>query len=246
MLPVTSPNLILLPFPRSYQLVHPSHLFNHGKFIMSFDAPIAGKLLAQMAFPQKIIAEFAYELSVPVTHIINASFSQIATPKRWKRAIIVPISKKPKPSIEDLRPVSLTDHFSKITENFISRLLISSIDPPQCGNRKGNATAHYLIDVLNAILRNADKPKTVSTLLAADFSKAFDRIKHNIAVTKMLEMNAPPVVVAWICSFLSDREQCVRYMSTLSEWEKVTAGAPQGTLLGPGHLFVHDQRRVSR
>ena len=120
---------------------------------------------------------------------------------------------------------------------FISRLLMSgiksSIDPSQFGNRKGHATAHYLIDVLNAILRNADKPKTVSTLLAADFSKAFDRIKHNIAVTKMLEMNAPPAVVAWICSFLSDREQCVKYMSTLSDWKKVTAGAPQGTLLGP-------------
>ena len=109
----------------------------------------------------------------------------------------------------------------------------SSIDPSQFGNRKGHATAYYLIDVLNAVLRDADKPKTISTLLAADFSKAFDRIKHNIVVTKMLEMNAPPAVVAWICSFLPDREQCVKYMSTLSEWKKVTAGAPQGTLLGP-------------
>ena len=49
----------------------------------------------------------------------------------------------------------------------------------------------------------------------------------------MIEMNAPPAVVAWICSFLSDSEQYVKYMSTLSELKKLTAGAPQGTLLGP-------------
>ncbi|XP_071485120.1 uncharacterized protein [Diadema antillarum] len=187
--------------------------------------------------PAKIITEFAYELSNPLTHLINASFNETTVPKQWKRAIIVPIPKKPKPSIEDLRPVSLTDHFSKIAEKFITRWLTSSIsssiDPSQFGNRKGHATAHYLIDILNTIFRNADKPKTVSTLVAVDFSKAFDRINHNIAISKMLEMNAPPAVVAWICSFLSSREQCVRYMSTYSDWLEVSAGAPQGTLLGP-------------
>ncbi|XP_071498215.1 uncharacterized protein [Diadema antillarum] len=187
--------------------------------------------------PAKIITEFAYELSNPLTHLINASFNETTVPKQWKRAIIVPIPKKPKPSIEDLRPVSLTDHFSKIAEKFITRWLTSSIsssiDPSQFGNRKGHATAHYLIDILNTIFRNADKLKTVSTLVAVDFSKAFDRINHNIAISKMLEMNAPPPVVAWICSFLSSREQCVRYMSTYSDWLEVSAGAPQGTLLGP-------------
>lgn len=220
-----------LPAPAPMPLVQPWEIYDELKCLNPRKAP------GPDGIPARLIAEFAYELSTPLTHVINSSFSQVVMPKQWKRAIIVPIPKKPKPSIQDLRPISLTDHFAKITEKFVTRLLVKgigeSIDPSQFGNRKNHSTAHYLIDLLRNILRNADKPKAISTILAADFSKAFDRIKHNIAIPKMLEMKAPPAVVAWVCSFLSDREQCVKYMSTYSDWMKVTAGTPQGTLLGP-------------
>ena len=105
-----------LPASAPIPLVQPWDVYNELRYTNHRKAGPDG-------IPAKIIAEFAYELRVPVTHIINASFSQIATPKRWKRAIIVPIPKKPKPSIEDLWPVSLTDHFSKITKKSLAGCL---------------------------------------------------------------------------------------------------------------------------
>ncbi|XP_003730516.1 uncharacterized protein LOC100891003 [Strongylocentrotus purpuratus] len=189
------------------------------------------------SIPARIISEFALELSSPLTAIFNESVRESVVPHRWKRAIVVPIPKASKPTIGDLRPISLTDHFAKILVKSISKWLVgdigSAIDKSQYGNRKGYSTTHYLIDVLNTIYRNAENPKTVTTLVATDFSKPFDRIDHGLAVSKLLEMGASPSLVAWISSFLSNREQCVRYMSQLSDWMEISAGAPQGTRLGP-------------
>ena len=51
----------------------------------------------------------------------------------------------------------------------------------------------------------------------------------------------PPPLVShspWICSFLSSRSQAVRYNGTLSNWETVKAGVPQGTKIGPIAFLV--------
>ena len=54
----------------------------------------------------KLVKEFAYELSSPVTVILNCSYKEGVVPKQWKQAIVVPISNtKPPPQVDKLRPV---------------------------------------------------------------------------------------------------------------------------------------------
>ncbi|XP_063969538.1 uncharacterized protein LOC135157541 [Lytechinus pictus] len=116
--------------------------------------------------PARIISEFALELSHPLKAIFNESIRELVVPHSWKRAIVLPIPKTTNPTIEDLRPVSLTYHFTKILEKFIAKWLVGDIGNAidKYSNRKGHSTAHYLIDILNTIHQNADKAKTVSTL----------------------------------------------------------------------------------
>ena len=38
--------------------------------------------------PAKIIKEFAYELSVPSTDILNSSFAESKVPVQWKKGIV--------------------------------------------------------------------------------------------------------------------------------------------------------------
>ena len=177
-----------------------------------------------------------------MTKILNASFQEGSVPPQWKRAVVVPIPKNNPPKWNQLRPVSLTDHFAKVAESFITDWLMkdidTQIDPEQFGNRKGRSTTHYLVKLVNNILKHAEHSKSLSRVIITDFSKAFDRVDHNIAIPKLLSMGARPSLIPWICSFLSNRSQCVRYQDTLSDWSILTGGVPQGTLDGPAIFLV--------
>ena len=58
-------------------------------------------------------------------------------------------------------------------------------------------------------------------------------VNHNIAIEKLSALEVRGAIVPWICSFLNNRRQCVRYNQTLSDYAVLTAGVPQGTELGP-------------
>ena len=181
--------------------------------------------------PSRIIREFSYELATPLTHVINSSFQQNVVPDECKKAIVVPIPKSNPPSVEKLRPVSLTDHFAKITEGFVAKWVINDIEPNldqmQFGNRKTISTSHCIINILHKVFVNSDKPKSSSTIVVTDFSKAFDRIDHTIAITKLISLGVCPCIVPWIMSFLQSRLQCTHYRSVLSDWSMLQAGVPQ-------------------
>ena len=40
-------------------------------------------------------------------------------------------------------------------------------------------------------------------------------------------------IVPWICDFLHNRQQCVRFNDVLSDYVPLHGGVPQGTKLGP-------------
>jgi len=106
-------------------------------------------------------------------------------------------------------------------------------DDRQFGSLKGRSTVHALVSLVDSLSKGTDKPSTICTLVATDFSKAFDRVHHHTVIVKLLKMGLRPELVLWVANFISDRKQCVRYRGSLSEWERLTCGVAQGTLLGP-------------
>ena len=63
--------------------------------------------------PVRIIKEFAYELSKPLTDLINVSFKQGEIQAQWKSSQVTPIPKSQPPTIGNLRPIALTSHFAR-------------------------------------------------------------------------------------------------------------------------------------
>ena len=83
-------------------------------------------------------------------------------------------------SEDDLRPISLTAFFSKITEHFVVMWLMhfikEKIDFRQYGGFKGNSITHYLIEFINFILMKQDNFDQIAVLACmVDFSKAFNQ-----------------------------------------------------------------------
>ena len=187
--------------------------------------------------PVRIIREFSYELCVPLCHIINTAFKQGIFPQIWKLAEIVPIPKSSPPVVSDLRPIALTSYFAKTAESFIVKWLLEDIhdqiDNNQFGNRPGLSTCHYLISMLHNLYTNADKQKNISTMVLTDFSKAFDRVDHNILIHKLICLNVRPCIISLVIDFLHCRQQSVKYIGHISDVKDCNAGVPQGTKLGP-------------
>ena len=65
-----------------------------------------------------------------------------------------------------------------------------------------------------------------------DFTKAYDRVDHNILLTKLKDRGVPHCLVKWFHSYLSFRCQTVRVDNQYSDWVYITAGMPQGSPLG--------------
>ncbi|XP_071957019.1 uncharacterized protein [Antedon mediterranea] len=187
--------------------------------------------------PPLILKEFALELSEPLTNILNCSFREGSLPTQWKSAVTVPIPKVHPPKIDKLRPISLTSAFAKVAEQFVCEWVVSDIqnklDVRQYGNVKGASTSHYLVRLVHDMCAAAEEAHNIGTVVLTDFTKAFDRIEHNTLINKIIDIGVRRSIVPWICSFLSCREQCVKYNNSLSSAITLKAGVPQGTKLGP-------------
>ncbi len=90
-----------------------------------------------------------------------------------------------------------------------------------------------LVYLLHKWYEAADKQGNTIRICLLDFSKAFDRLDHNILLKKLKDMEIHPVLLNWIANFLTDRQQRTRVGQFVSEWKSINAGVPQGTKLGP-------------
>jgi hypothetical protein len=181
-------------------------------------------------------------ISPILASIINQSFSSFSFPDAWKIGVITPLLKKVScSSLNDIRAITQTDLFSKITEEFMFEklysILESKINLSQFGCLKKSSTAHYLIKINEFILKSSEIANAKVVLAAIDTFKAFDLIDHTILASLLLHYGVNEVDILWIISFLSYRTQIVKNGSMLSDPEIITCGTPAGTKLAP-LLFI--------
>ena len=145
----------------------------------------------------------------------------------------------------DSRPISLTTTLSKVLEDIVfgwlRPIIMPQLDTRQFGGIKNSSTTHALVRVIQEWLQAAETPKAIIRACLidfSDFSKAFDRIDHNILIRKLQLLNVPPILLNWCAAFLRNRQQRVKIGQDKSNWLPIFAGVPQGTKLGPLFFLV--------
>ena len=202
--------------------------------------------------PNWVLKDCASIISNPVCSIFNSSIRKGHVPKLWKSAEVLPLAKTPQPQPidPDLRPISLTPVISKVLEgfvfNWIARIVMPHIDFYQFGSVKRSSTTHALVHLLHNWLSDLEEPNTFIRTCMIDFSKAFDRIDHNILIDKLRLLNVTPVLLNWCASFLRQRQQRVKLQNCTSNWRTINAGVPQGTKLGPLFFLIMINDLVSQ
>ena len=187
----------------------------------------------------KLIADI---IADPLCHIFNLSLDKCIFPNCWKSAKVVAVPKCKNPSIKDLRPISLLPFCSKIFEKIFYEktkdIFIKNFGPYQYGFRPHSSTCHALIAVHNYITLYCDDARSLGVeLVAFDFSKAFDSLKYDVIVNRLLACNFPMNIVKWLLSYLLGRTQFVSYGNSMSVTTSVSSGVPQGSVIGPA-LFA--------
>ncbi len=196
------------------------------------------KSTSPQSIPTVILKECAMELCYIISHLLNSSYESGCVPDSWKHGFIAILPKVPHlKSLNDLRPVAVTSNIAKLAEYYVHKQLMVSISPQisqfQFGVLPMRSTCHYLIKLLDFLLKNLDKKSTPAILTLLDCQKAFDMVDHTLIITRLVEMGINGFIVNWITNFLSNRYNCVRAGKALSKFLPMKRGLVQGSLNGP-------------
>ena len=200
------------------------------------------KTSPQDSLPTNILKSCADFLSPFIATMANLSFDTGVFPDCFKVAQVTPILKKQGLDACDpvnYRPISNLHTLSKLLERlFLARLqphLASAgrMDPYQSAYRMQSSSETALLKVASDLYDGMDDGR-VSILVTLDISAAFDTVDASILLERMeVYFGVTGRALQWLCSYLTQRRQCVKVDGVLSPVSMLPSGVPQGSVLGP-------------
>lgn len=172
-------------------------------------------------------------------HIINAAFRLRYVPRQWKVAEVIMILKPNKPPNDkaSYRPISLLPTLSKLFEKVLLKRLKPIIEERnlipshQFGFREKHSTIEQVHRITDVIEKSLESKQICSTIFL-DVAQAFDKVWHQGLEFK-LHRDLPEQFFQILKSYISERHFRVKYENEYSQLKKITAGVPQGSVLGP-------------
>lgn len=175
-----------------------------------------------------------------LTFMFNSCLKLHYFPTLWKRARVIPILKSGKPSnlISSYRPISLLSCTGKIFEKIIRdkiQYIITEkniIPNQQFGFRSQHSTSHQVKRICKHVQKGFERKESTGLVLL-DVEKAFDTVWHDGLIFKLVNFGLPLFLIKLVKSFLINRSFSVSINNTCSTDMQISAGVPQGSVIGP-------------
>lgn len=196
--------------------------------------------------PPALFKKCAQALAYPLHLIFNVSLAHGVFPKKWKQAYVTPIHKNgSKNLVNNYRPISKISIASKLLDSLVADELFdhfsNHISEHQHGFYRKRSTVTNLLGYTERI-QNCLRTGGQMDVIFTDFSKAFDKVSHDILLSKLRDQGICGVLLAWFESYLKGRTLRVQIGDALSGEIDVTSSVVQGSHCGPilFSLFIND------
>lgn len=186
--------------------------------------------------------------SEQLARLFNLSIYTSTVPQQWKRAVIRPVPKiGTAGSHTDFRPICITPVLTRIMEKSIVRhfLYPAFNQPPvsfslndQFAFRPTGSTTAALVFLLHTVTQMLNTNSYV-TVIATDFSKAFDTVRHVTLLEKLAALDLPDQVYNWLVNFFCGRTQCTTFNDSTSVLQEISASIVQGSAIGPACYVIN-------
>lgn len=189
--------------------------------------------------PPGFLKDIAICLAKPLCHVINIMLKTGHIPRDFKLGKVTPVFKSGvKHDMDNYRPITVLPACSKKIEKCLHRQVSEYLEQYrllsncQFGFRKRRNTELAATLFMDTIRRNMEKGEMTGAIFI-DLSKAFDSLSHAQIVESLSSYGINGTEKDLLTDYLFDRKQCVSFNKETSEYQSVTCGVPQGSILGP-------------
>ena len=168
-------------------------------------------------------------------------------PTKWKKTNVIPVHRKRcKQNKCNYRPISRILIFGKIFEKLLFDVIYDHLSkheliiPHQSGFCPGESTINQLLLITHNIYRAFDEtPSREKRAIFLDLSKALDTIWHEGLAYNLTANGLSGNILKILKDYLADPKQKVLLNGKSLNWNIISAGVPQRSVLGPLLFLIY-------
>lgn len=174
-------------------------------------------------------------------------------PTIWRQAtgaVLKKVGKDDYSIPKSYRVISLLNCLGKVSEKIMAYRLgelaetTDLIHPSQLGGRKKKSAIDAAL-LLTDWVQNMKKAGLRPTTLFLDIKGAYDYVSKNQLLTIMAEKGLPLSLIAFVKSFLNERQVRLAFDGEIEEFTEVNTGIPQGSPISPILFLIYISKLFS-